>query len=949
MEAWPELYEELGRLPDRFRLPVLLCHLEGLSYEQAARRLGCPVRTVQSRLARAREKLRDRLLRRGVGPDPASASLASAFRPAALPAVHLSEAWKQATVTAAVRYAAGGTVAASVSGPVAALVEGVSRTMILQRLLGWTAAILVIGAVACGAGMAMLARSEPPEPERGNVAVADDDPYRATFKDGATVEVVGISTVPTGPHTWWKPDGSPLAEAPVDTIESRFGVRERGMARVILVRNSGVKKDDMFRWHPTRTERYWGGQPTKDGQSARELDYYEATFEPGAADCAVQVRVAGGAWTTEVSNDGGGGVGMGVNGHRFSFGKARAYQAYGRTMTAMAVAHNFLGKDRRLVAVDRAGKVHVGAPTSGSDGDPRWVLDLIDAEFDLLPPERIKEYQVQFRPYEEVEIKGIALKPRTPGASRSNPRAEPSRREAGPPPAVSSNPAADTDGDGLSDFQEIHKYRTDPGKFSTAGDGVSDGDWWRRREFTYTVRSVVKVMPPVNEACLNDDYQDARVLARGPNFIELEVIHYPLNTNAEAIRSNPDWRRDAASMKEYLRPGITTNWDDAMRRDLVAALEADGIDPDRLDDRQLVTRASAWLMAHSKYVPMFCTHYMHYPEGRAAIYPGLEDRFEREKGDSAWSVSEQLEHELFGRSMFAHRTHGSCTSTAVYVTTVLRALGIPTRMVLGIPMVDGNDPAQLAMAREGIRHHRVRQALMQGLSGARGYANHTFNEVHVGGRWVRLNGTKLGQNTLDANLMGMLTHVNTFNDLSEVPLAATWGKRYALGERDETFRYGNPYRCESVSDHFGKFARIDNPEVKEHRTITISRAYWADSAEAPEQIKAVAGQWGRPGSGRFFIHGEEWIDGEPWQQYKVFMQAAGKEWLLRAEGHPEIPARITTGSIIGSPDLRELQVMIPPEDYARMKPGVEYTLEPRNEVPGYQWKTRGRVTVIAGK
>ena len=84
MEAWPELYEELGRLPDRFRLPVLLCHLEGLSYEQAAQRLGCPVRTVQSRLSRAREKLRDRLLRRGVGRGPASTSLAAAFRPEAL-------------------------------------------------------------------------------------------------------------------------------------------------------------------------------------------------------------------------------------------------------------------------------------------------------------------------------------------------------------------------------------------------------------------------------------------------------------------------------------------------------------------------------------------------------------------------------------------------------------------------------------------------------------------------------------------------------------------------------------------------------------------------------------------------------------------------------------------------------------------------------------------------
>ena len=51
-----------------FRLPILLCHLEGLTYEQAAQQLGCPVRTVQSRLARAHQRLRDRLARRGVGP-----------------------------------------------------------------------------------------------------------------------------------------------------------------------------------------------------------------------------------------------------------------------------------------------------------------------------------------------------------------------------------------------------------------------------------------------------------------------------------------------------------------------------------------------------------------------------------------------------------------------------------------------------------------------------------------------------------------------------------------------------------------------------------------------------------------------------------------------------------------------------------------------------------------
>ena len=57
-ETWAKLYEELARLPERFRVPIVLCHLEGLTYEQAAERLGCPVRTIQSRLSRGRARLR---------------------------------------------------------------------------------------------------------------------------------------------------------------------------------------------------------------------------------------------------------------------------------------------------------------------------------------------------------------------------------------------------------------------------------------------------------------------------------------------------------------------------------------------------------------------------------------------------------------------------------------------------------------------------------------------------------------------------------------------------------------------------------------------------------------------------------------------------------------------------------------------------------------------------
>ena len=59
------LIAEIERLPERFRAPVVLHYFEGLSTEATAQRLGCARGTVLSRLARARERLRRRLERRG--------------------------------------------------------------------------------------------------------------------------------------------------------------------------------------------------------------------------------------------------------------------------------------------------------------------------------------------------------------------------------------------------------------------------------------------------------------------------------------------------------------------------------------------------------------------------------------------------------------------------------------------------------------------------------------------------------------------------------------------------------------------------------------------------------------------------------------------------------------------------------------------------------------------
>src|SRR5258708_6737819 len=97
----------------------------------------------------------------------------------------------------------------------------------------------------------------------------------------------------------------------------------------------------------------------------------------------------------------------------------------------------------------------------------------------------------------------------------------------------------DSDGDGLSDYAELHKYFTDPHKANSAGE---------RKEFTYTITSVLQIAKPFHLADMNDDYQDARMLSEDEDSMTVEVVYYPLNTNKCAIGENPSSRSDYAHM-----------------------------------------------------------------------------------------------------------------------------------------------------------------------------------------------------------------------------------------------------------------------------------------------------------------------------------------------------------------------------------------------------------------
>jgi RNA polymerase sigma factor (sigma-70 family) len=199
-ETLPDHYEilddEIGRLPDSLRLPIVMCYLQGLTNREAGERLGCPEGTIVSRLARARDLLRTRLARRGIvlGGAAAVSTLLSSASSAASLAPELVQAAVRCGLLDATAGAATGTI---VSAGAARLAEELfgsfARRLMLMRLGLLLGGIVTLALVLFG--MHILA---------GNAGT----PNGAAVGDGASISSSGVG----------EPDRNPRM-SPVTTLE----------------------------------------------------------------------------------------------------------------------------------------------------------------------------------------------------------------------------------------------------------------------------------------------------------------------------------------------------------------------------------------------------------------------------------------------------------------------------------------------------------------------------------------------------------------------------------------------------------------------------------------------------------------------------------------------------------------------------------------------------------
>ena len=183
-DPYPELHAEIERLPPKYRVPIVLCYLEGLTHEQAASRLRWPLGTVKIRLSRGRERLRAQLEKHE---RPALLLLpGGAFRAGQ---VELPEHVARAISEAACQYGPTGALGWPVSSVVIKVTQGVLRSMFIHKLK--LAGVVISGLFLIGfSAVAAQRATRNADAEQTAAAAGSRNDSPSTLELHGTIELV---------------------------------------------------------------------------------------------------------------------------------------------------------------------------------------------------------------------------------------------------------------------------------------------------------------------------------------------------------------------------------------------------------------------------------------------------------------------------------------------------------------------------------------------------------------------------------------------------------------------------------------------------------------------------------------------------------------------------------------------------------------------------------------
>ena len=280
-------------------------------------------------------------------------------------------------------------------------------------IMFWTKATMAVSALAAIGIMAaaMPARAQAnstTNPTAALAAIGRSAPVTqaaekltAILPSGVEVELVALSFYPDMNQPWWRPDGTPLSDPPINP--SPFNISSSTGQKVELVFRLGKKAAE-----PGYESRItfadgggllWTGRRSRKGLPVSDLLVVATSLQAASRTMSLDLLVGAGPWESVATSDG-----LQPKGTLGAAKEAPNLSDHTTLITAFFPA----SRQARMVATDKDGTTHIavsaGISKAGKEADEDFL-------FHRLPPAQFKSFTLQTRPYEMIHLKDVATAP----------------------------------------------------------------------------------------------------------------------------------------------------------------------------------------------------------------------------------------------------------------------------------------------------------------------------------------------------------------------------------------------------------------------------------------------------------------------------------------------------------------------------------------------------------